>query len=876
MSERTGTITINVYTTDGQKQVAALNQGVVELKNTAKEAGAVVVNQFGQPLEAAGGDVAGLVKELEALKARLEEMEKQGPRAGRQTAEGFDLLAASSLKTHQGMQQLEAIMSGEMLVSVRQLDTALTVVRRAFDEAVTEEDRRRYAQMTEQLEKMRAEMVNTAGGGESLRRSGSQVNTTLTNLNRTVQDAPFGFIAVQNNVTELVQSFVVLRRETGSSRAATQALVSGLTGVGGLMFALSAVTSLVLVFGDDIAAALSGGTKEVEEMREALSEMIEDAQETIKEVHRLSGAMAAQRLIKFELDITDVKNQLKEVRDEITELEQTSASLSPSPAIWVTPAGVRVQDATQAQVRDEINELRQKETELIKALDEVSQARANTETRVKETISGQITILEHERDTIIDTAGSVQNLTSQQRERLEQIAAELKALEENKEALEEIAGIERRRRKERQDSPAPVSIGEPWGFLEEQERARVLAEESREALEAYLKLLGEMPKQEVPAAEDAFDRLALTFAKTYREVQALQMLADEGIVDPKEANKRQIQLLERALQDLAANGIDPASAEFQVLADLLEKFKDRANDATSEAAEMIQEIADVAQQGLGVLEQLYQNQHQARMNQIERERSAALDSIDRQIEAERKRMEQHDVAVEAEKRSIQERLRFDRLSATERERLQRRQFELERASDERLTKLLADRAAAERRFEEERKEAARRQAKQAKALALLEIAINTAVAVSKVLGQTGIFGLAAWIPVAALGAAQAAAVAAQPIPEFRKGVTGFQGGAFIAGEEGPEMVVTGSRTNVITNENTERLLAALDRPSLPGAAAFDDRRLVSELQALRMDVQDQTERLERVERVIHVRDLDRQWTDFRTNEERAGRVTYGV
>ena len=78
------------------------------------------------------------------------------------------------------------------------------------------------------------------------------------------------------------------------------------------------------------------------------------------------------------------------------------------------------------------------------------------------------------------------------------------------------------------------------------------------------------------------------------------------------------------------------------------------------------------------------------------------------------------------------------------------------------------------KLEKKRLKERQKQARVAKAFALAEIAINTAIAISKVLGQTGIFGLAAWIPVAALGAVQTAAVLAQPIPKYKHGSKGIK------------------------------------------------------------------------------------------------------
>lgn len=64
------------------------------------------------------------------------------------------------------------------------------------------------------------------------------------------------------------------------------------------------------------------------------------------------------------------------------------------------------------------------------------------------------------------------------------------------------------------------------------------------------------------------------------------------------------------------------------------------------------------------------------------------------------------------------------------------------------------------------------QARAKKVFALADIAINTAVAISKVVGQTGLFGIPLVPVVAAIGAAQAAAVLAAPIPKYKDGRKG--------------------------------------------------------------------------------------------------------
>lgn len=67
----------------------------------------------------------------------------------------------------------------------------------------------------------------------------------LTNLGRVAQDAPFGFIGIQNNLNPLLESFQRLRVESGSNAAALRLLGQSLIGPAGIGIALSLVTSAI-------------------------------------------------------------------------------------------------------------------------------------------------------------------------------------------------------------------------------------------------------------------------------------------------------------------------------------------------------------------------------------------------------------------------------------------------------------------------------------------------------------------------------------------------------------------------------------------------------------------------------------------------------
>ena len=84
-----------------------------------------------------------------------------------------------------------------------------------------------------------------AAGMNTLTKGTSQASTAITNFSRVAQDAPFGLIGIANNIDPLVQSFIQLKKETGSGKAALSALTASLTGGGGLILAVTAVTTVL-------------------------------------------------------------------------------------------------------------------------------------------------------------------------------------------------------------------------------------------------------------------------------------------------------------------------------------------------------------------------------------------------------------------------------------------------------------------------------------------------------------------------------------------------------------------------------------------------------------------------------------------------------
>jgi len=92
-------------------------------------------------------------------------------------------------------------------------------------------------------------------------------------------------------------------------------------------------------------------------------------------------------------------------------------------------------------------------------------------------------------------------------------------------------------------------------------------------------------------------------------------------------------------------------------------------------------------------------------------------------------------------------------------------------------------------LEKKKKKIQRQKAIFEKANAIIEIGINTAVAASKVLGQTGLLGIPLVPVVLGLGALQIASVLAQPLPKFAQGGVMGHDGLAVVGDGGRQEVI---------------------------------------------------------------------------------------
>lgn len=146
----------------------------------------------------------------------------------------------------------------------------------------------------------------------------NQAGQAVNNLSRVVQDAPFGFIAISNNLQPLFDDFTKLRGQTGSVGGALKALAGGLTGPAGIGLAFAAVTSLITVFSKELFSSGKAAEKaktDADKLKDSINGIFG---ETAKEAASASALVA---VLKSETETRDRKlsaiKQLQQIQPEI-------------------------------------------------------------------------------------------------------------------------------------------------------------------------------------------------------------------------------------------------------------------------------------------------------------------------------------------------------------------------------------------------------------------------------------------------------------------------------------------------------------------------------------------------------------------------------
>ena len=462
-------------------------------------------------------------------------------------------------------------------------------------------------------------------------------------------------------------------------------------------------------------------------------------------------AFASKNREIIEGNIADLDKQLNK-EDDLTQkiLERLNIVSKPPPSTTTTTTGGGGGGDTDAQEKAIFELEKFKRQQSIRGLDErIKDENEDLEERlslIAKKVEKEISLQAFVRDETIRlkslTASETILIEEQTQERINQIAADSikESFELRIQSLRKFQDEQNKLESEQILTIREEAGSDPEKIKEaEEEIKQIKIDNAKETFEAQIKFLQDLLIQEELTAEQ---RGVVEDELTQLKLKNLDLLSAKTEDQQK------------AIRDSFLVTADVIADSLNITSNNIVNVFDGLTSKLEEGESKFERFAEVAAASLSLIGEISNNIFENNIETIDQEIQANEDKYTKQLEL-------------AEGNEVQTEL-------LENEREQKRQ-ELEKKKKSEQTK----------------------QAKFNKAASAVAVTINTAVAVSKVLAQTGVLAPATIPIIIALGAAQLAAVLAAPIPKFKDGVQGFTGGAAILGDGGVPEVVTDSNKNVL-------------------------------------------------------------------------------
>ena len=155
--------------------------------------------------------------------------------------------------------------------------------------------------------------------GSALQKVGKPVGDatqSLVNFSRIAQDAPFGMMAISNNLNPMVESFQRLAATEGGTKKALQAMVTGLTGPAGIGVAIGLLSALLSTYSKEIGNFFKGATGELDDFIKKINTLND-------ELFKIAGKTEAKKLkAEVLIGIIGSKADMQERQTALTELKK--------------------------------------------------------------------------------------------------------------------------------------------------------------------------------------------------------------------------------------------------------------------------------------------------------------------------------------------------------------------------------------------------------------------------------------------------------------------------------------------------------------------------------------------------------------------------
>lgn len=147
-------------------------------------------------------------------------------------------------------------------------------------------------QAIQEFDKLGASQQKVAKSTEMLQRNTQNSNMLLMSTGRIVQDMPYGFMAIGNNITFMAEQMGYMRSQGMGVKDMLLGMVHALKGPMGVIFAISTVTSLLTVFGDK----LFGTKKATEDAAKNVRTLRDEFNSLKKSIYDVNTALNFQQI----------------------------------------------------------------------------------------------------------------------------------------------------------------------------------------------------------------------------------------------------------------------------------------------------------------------------------------------------------------------------------------------------------------------------------------------------------------------------------------------------------------------------------------------------------------------------------------------------
>jgi hypothetical protein len=259
----------------------------------------------------------------------------------------------------------------EVKDAIKKLSTSIASTSFNF---VSPEEKKDLADLKRTLNELQSDVVNTGNALSKGEESTKKASRALTSLSLVAQDAPFGFIGIQNNLPGVIQAFGQLDFKTNGLKGGLKELGSSLVGPGGLFLAFSVVTAAVTFAIKEYGSL----TNAVKVLFGANSVAIKSQNEFNKALANAAGNTGAQ-IAKINILVKTIQDENTSQQDRLAAYRELK-KINPDVVAGIDEQNLSTSKSIKligenAKAQLEFIKLQTKSTAISKALDDLEQRR---------------------------------------------------------------------------------------------------------------------------------------------------------------------------------------------------------------------------------------------------------------------------------------------------------------------------------------------------------------------------------------------------------------------------------------------------------------------------------------------------------------------